>query len=133
MNTATKSTTVILLALGMSLIAAGSAPAATLHGRVTFVGTLGEHHNGSDGYQAQFRFRLADSTCTNQSQPMERWIEVKSGRMEGDFAHNDANTRNAFSVLLAAFLSGKMVQIDGVPNCNASNTIHLWSSNIGIF
>ena len=33
--------------------------------------------------------------------------------MDGEFAHNSANLRNAYNTLLVAFLTDKNVQIDG--------------------
>lgn len=121
------------LALGASLISPVSSWAESVYGKVTFIGTIGEYHNANEGYHAQLRFRVSDSTCTNANTPKERWIMIRSGRMDDKFVHNEANFRNAFSLLMAAFLSGKGVQIDGLPNCNDHNTINLWSSQIGMY
>lgn len=122
---------VLVLVLGL----AGNANAETVIGKVTFVGTIGEYTAENEGYQAQFRFRVGESTCGNDKQPRERWIVARSGRMEGAFAHNFANTRNAYSTVMAAFLASKGIQIDGVPSCDASKTqtIPLWKSNIGMW
>lgn len=131
MRSVAKGMIMLLLVLGTNLFSARSAAGAAMTGKVTFVGTLKEYHTDSGGYQARFRIRLSDSTCTNQKNPKDRWIEVRSGRMDGAYAHNMANVRNAFSVVLAAFLSGKTVQVD-LPTCETV-TIDLWSSTIGIF
>lgn len=111
------------------------ASAATATGRVTFVGTMSEV-NANGALQMRFRFRLTNSTCTGTTGTAPtRWIIVHSGLMAEPLSHNMANTRSAYSTLLAAFLAGKTVQVDGVPSCNASvdQQINLWTSNIGIF
>lgn len=127
----------LVIVLGLGFIASKNALAASVSGKVNFVGTVKEYTASNEGLHAQLRIRVSDSTCksgSNQTgQPTERWITIKSGRMDGQFAHNSANFRNAFSLLMAAFLSGKSVQIDGVPNCNAGNTISLWSSQVGMY
>ncbi len=111
------------------------ASAATATGRVTFVGTLSEV-NANGALQMRFRFRLTNSTCTGTTGTAPtRWIIVHSGLMAEPLSHNMANTRSAYSTLLAAFLAGKTVQVDGVASCNAAvdQQINLWTSNIGIF
>lgn len=113
----------------------GVASAETAIGKVTFVGTMSEVYS-SGGLQMRFRFRLTNSTCSaTEGTAPTRWIHVKSGIMAEPLAHNMANARSAYNTLLAAFLSGKNVQVDGVPSCNASvsQTIDLWTSAIGVF
>lgn len=107
--------------------------AATVYGKVTFVGTYSEFVENNN-YHSQFRFRVSQSTCGNDTAPKERWIHVKSGRMDGKFIHNMANFRNAYSTVLSAFLAGKGVQVDAVPSCDASKvqTINLWNAWIGM-
>jgi hypothetical protein len=56
--------------------------------------------------------------------------------MDGAFVHNTVNTRNAYSTLIAAYLSGKNVQIDATTiTCSSTATqfINLWASSIAIF
>lgn len=126
---------VLLCALGTFV--ESNAIAASIYGTVGFVGTINQYTASNEGYQAQLRVKVVNSTCkTNtgeNNQPTDRWIGIRSGRMDGQFAHNSVNFRNAFSLLMAAFLSGKMVQIDGPLNCNTSNTIDLWSSTVGMY
>lgn len=121
------------LVLG-SFAAAPQASAATVQGKVTFVGTMSEV-SANGVLQMRFRFRVANSTCTGVSGTAPtRWIIVHSGLMSEPLSHNQANTRSAYSTLLAAFLAGKSVQIDGVPSCSTSDQqINLWTSNIGIY
>jgi hypothetical protein len=131
----TKTLTLIgALFLG-TLALAPQANAATASGKVTFVGTMSEV-NANGALQMRFRFRLTNSTCTGATGTAPtRWIIVHSGLMAEPLAHNLANARSAYGTLMAAFLSGKSVQVDGIPSCNASQdqTINLWQSAIGIF
>lgn len=119
----------------MAVILSGSAEAwaSSIYGKVTFLGTLSEAYD--NGYHAQFRFRLSNSTCDSNTTPGDRWVHVRSGRMDGAFAHNSANLRNAYDTLLNAFLTSKNVQVDGVPNCTTTGvqTLDLWKGNIGMY
>jgi hypothetical protein len=114
------------------LVGATDAFAATTVGRVTFLGTLNEEaSNGVFG--AQFRIRVF-GTCDGDSVAKSRFIHVRAGRMDGAFAHNATNARNAYSTLLAASLAGKTVQIDGMANCSTTVPIDLplWTGNVGL-
>ena len=129
--------TLILLGSFMlgSLALAPQAGAATATGQVTFVGTMSEV-NANGGLQMRFRFRLTNSTCTGTTGTAPtRWVIVHSGVMAEPLSHNMANTRAAYNTLMTAFLTGKAVQVDGVPSCNATQDqqINLWQSAIGIF
>ena len=129
-------TMLLLMMLGLTFFVSQSAWAGeTVEGKVSYLGTLQEYTAPNEGYHAQFRMRVSQSICGNDKTPKDRWILVKSGRMEGAFAHNSVNTHNAFSAVLAAFLAGKNIQIDNVPNCNSATAqnINLWSSPIGIY
>jgi hypothetical protein len=55
--------------------------------------------------------------------------------MEGIYAHNSVNMKNAYSTLMSALLSGINVQIDGLPDCNTTDVIFmdLWNGQVGIF
>jgi hypothetical protein len=78
---------------------------------------------------------VSASTCDGGN-VRDRWIVVNGGRQDGVFAHNNANTRNAYATLIAAFLSGKPVQVDSstiVCSSTATQNINLWSSNLGVF
>src|SRR6476659_1277882 len=94
------------LALGMT----STSFASTVQGKVTFVGTLNEL-TGTGWFAPQFRIRVTASSCDGGS-VRDRWIVVNGGRSDGVYTHNDTNTRNAYSTLVAAFLSGKNIQID---------------------
>ena len=124
------------LVLGFVLVVgslySGMASAETVIGKIWFLGTLSEESAG--GFHARFRMGIAESTCGGDVTPTNRWIHVRSGRMDGEFAHNSANLRNAYGTLLVAFVTGKRVQIDGVQSCDASapQTIDLWVSSIGV-
>lgn len=122
------------LALCALLGLAPSAGASVVKGKADFVGTTNEI-SGPNGYQARFRFHLIESTCDNDQQPKGRWIVVRSGRMDGQYAHNLANMRNAFNVVMTAFLSDLLLEIHGAPNCNASvvQEVDLWGASIGVF
>jgi hypothetical protein len=50
---------IVLLASAL----AGRATAETVHGRVTFVGTLGDEQQPDGSRQARFRFRFSESSC----------------------------------------------------------------------
>ena len=43
----------------------GVVAAESVHGRVTFVGTIGEFREPTGVFHAQFRFRVSESTCSN--------------------------------------------------------------------
>jgi hypothetical protein len=120
------------LVLG-SFAVVSPAHAATATGQVTFVGTMSEI-NADGGLQMRFRFRMTNSSCSGVAAPT-RWIIVKSGVMTAPLEHNEANTRAAYNTVMAAFLSGKAVQVDGIASCSASTdqVINLWTSAIGIF
>jgi hypothetical protein len=124
----------ITLLVGVSIVHINSADAATVLGRITFVGT--EHELVQDGnHSATFRIRMSDSTCTGDNQKKERWIKVLSGRMDGKYQHNMANFMNAYNTAMSAFGSGKDVQVDQVPSCTTegTQTIELWRATIGIY
>jgi hypothetical protein len=108
--------------------------AATVAGKVTFLGTVTESAvNGV--YAPQFRIRVSGSSCDGGN-VQDRWIVVNGGRSDGVYSHNDTNTRNAYSTLVAAFLSGKTTQIDSgniVCNSTATQFINLYSSQIGVY
>ena len=126
----------ILLATSLSIVlfAPTDALAARLNGRVTFIGTRAEDVQiPLQVRHARLQVRLSDSTCNGAGAPIDRVITIRSGRMDGAWAHNSANFRNAFDILMTSFLSNRIVEIVGVPNCNVNNTINLWDSWIGIF
>jgi hypothetical protein len=119
----------LLLSGSFALLIASPTWAVTASGgTVTFVGTLSQIGSGSTA-QARFRVRLTGSTC-NGVTLSTRWIHVESGTG----AHNLENFRNAYGTLTAAQLSGKRIQMGGLPNCDSSlQTISLPSSDIGMY
>jgi hypothetical protein len=108
--------------------------ASEILGKVTFVGTFPE--DSSDGtYHARLRVRI-NGTCDSDTSVKDRWLIIRSGRMDGIYAHNAANMKNAYSTLTSALLSGKSVQIDyNATNCSTTSAINLdlWSSFVGMF
>jgi hypothetical protein len=74
-------------------------------------------------------------TCGTDLTPQDRWIVIRSGRMDGIYAHNSVNMKNAYSTLMIALLSDKDVQIDGLPHCSTTEAIFmdLWNSNVGLY
>jgi hypothetical protein len=121
------------LAMVLAVFDAGVASAATTVGKVTFVGTIGEEVI-SNVYHARLRVRV-HGTCDTDAAEADRWIHIRSGRMDNIFTHNSVNMRNAYSTLMSALLSGKDVQIDGLPNCSTTNVIDmdLWTGQVGLF
>lgn len=123
---------IFVLTMIAGLFVGSEAQAASAYGKVTFVGTLSQLV--SNGYHARFRVRLSNSTCTGDNVPKTRWLHFNSGRMDGAFAHNLGNTRNAYNTLMTAFLAKRNVQIDGVPSCSAgTKTLSLWGANVGMY
>ena len=120
------------MVLALAVLGAGVASAASTVGKVTFVGTIGEEY--SEGYHARLRVRV-HGTCDTDATAADRWIIIRSGRMEDIYAHNSANMRNAYSTLMAALLADKGVQIDGLANCSTTDVISmdLWMDNVGQF
>lgn len=113
---------------------AGAVDAETIHGTVTFVGTIGEFRDPNGSLHARFRLRLSESTCA-AGPKKDRWIHVRSGPMDGSFQHNSANFRNAYNTAMSGLLARTVVnmQLDGVPNCDESHEINLWQAQIGLY
>ena len=112
---------------------ASVAHAASSWGTVTFVGTTGEEAvDGGTG--TTFRIRI-HGTCGTDSVVKDRWIGFHTRRTDGTYNHNDVATQNAYSTLLAAFLSGRAVQIDGLDQCDPAKAInvHIPWSGVGIY
>lgn len=128
---------VISTILMLSFTAVGEA-AVSVYGRVTFIGTTGQTFDTNDStYHANFRFRVSESTCTGDQTSKERWIIVKSGRMDAPFQHNSANFKNAYNTVMSGFLARTVthIQVDNVPSCDAgaAQFINLWESQIGLY
>jgi hypothetical protein len=121
------------LVMALAVLGAGIASASTTWGKVTFVGTISEENSGGV-FSARLRVRV-NGTCDNDTAVRDRWIHISSGRMDGVFAHNGVNMKNAYSTLMAALLSGKNVQIDALPNCSVQDVIELdlWRGTVGMF
>ena len=120
------------LVLALAVLGTGIASAATTWGKVTFVGTIGEEY--AQGYHARLRVRV-HGTCDSDGAAADRWIIIRSGRMDDIYARNSVNMRNAYSTLMAALLADKVVQIDGLSNCSTTDVIFmdLWAGNVGLF
>ena len=88
----------------------------TVHGTVTFVGTLGDVQQADGTRLARFRFRLSESSCGNPpTGSSDRWFHV-TGKMDAP------SLGNAYRTLLTGLLARTVtvVQVDGVPSCNAA-------------
>jgi hypothetical protein len=124
----------LLMGAAMILTGLGAdvASAATTWGKVTFIGTISEEY--SEGYHARLRVRI-HGTCDTDATAADRWIHIRSGRMEDIYAHNGVNMKNAYSTLMAALLADKSVQIDGLPHCSTTDVINmdLWTGHVGLF
>jgi hypothetical protein len=114
------------------LAGADNALASSTIGKVTFLGTISEEV-GNGFFGVRFRVRIS-GTCDNDTTTKSRFIHVRGGRVDGVFAHNNTNTRNAYTTLLAASLAGKTVQIDGIGSCSTTDVIDmpLWAGNVGV-
>jgi hypothetical protein len=121
--------TIGLAVLAPPLLVAG-ASASSLTGTVTFVGTL-----TADATIANVRVRISGGECDGQK-VNEQWVHINSGVLYGSTHESySTNMRNAYSTLLAAFLTGKSIQIDGLPSCSTTEPIplELPNSNVGLF
>jgi hypothetical protein len=113
----------------------------TIIGKVTFLGTLGEFYSAEFGYSARFRVRVHGTCKPETGAPVglttsaDRWLIIRSGRMDGPYAHNNANLVNAYNTLLTAFTHSKTVQIDGLTRCHSleSTEWNLWELQIAIY
>jgi hypothetical protein len=113
----------------------------TLEGKVTFLGTMSESHTPELGYSAVFRVRVHGTCKPWTGTPLttykqDHWLIVRSGRMDGPYAHNIGNLINAYSTLLQALIRDKTVRIDGLPRCHGleapPSPWNLWELQIGI-
>jgi hypothetical protein len=131
-------TTLTQLVIGSMLVLGslfpGTASAATFSGKITFLGTTGVEALNPGG-QVRFRIRISQSTCSDDptAAAKDRWIGVRSERMDGESAHNAAHFKSTYSTLLVAFLTKNNVQIDGVPSCDESQDVVLRDLWIGIY
>lgn len=123
--------TLTALALILTFAASSAAQAATLRGDISYVGTMPELN--SNGFHTRFRFRLENSTCSTDSTARTRWVLVNGGVQSTTYQHNATNVRNAYNTLMAAFLSGRKVEIHGASCTTADQTINLWNTYIGIY
>jgi hypothetical protein len=115
----------------------------TVEGKVTFLGTMSEHQTPEFGYNAVFRVRV-HGTCEPWTGPQpttyeqDHWLIIRSGRMDGQYAHNSANLINAYSTLLTALTHDKKIRIDGLTRCHSleystgGTPWNLWELQIGI-
>jgi hypothetical protein len=107
--------------------------AVSVFGTVNFIRTF-PPESVEGVLMARFEIRVVGTCGTNTPTPPEGlYIRVRSGRMDAAYSHNDAPFRNAYSTMLAAFLAGKTVQIDGVPSCTDVQTIQSDEFSLGIF
>lgn len=129
-----KSAGLVILALCCAL--SGVASAEGVLGTVTFVGTTGEFREPSGVHHAQFRFRVSESVCGSDQTPKDRWILVRSGRMDGSFQHNSANFRNAYNTVMSGLLARTVLGIQfDVPDCDATKgqVVNLPNAAIGLY
>jgi hypothetical protein len=114
----------------------GEAYAATVIGPVTFVGVVAPDTQAGN---AIARVRITNGECETSPVEGDLWIIIGSGNLNNSIGAeiNSLNMKSAYSTVLAALLSGKRVQIDGLPNCtrNARGEIllNLPTGNVGVF
>jgi hypothetical protein len=125
---------IAVFAFAVCTAAASPSFAATVDGKVTFVGSMEEHVTGAGELYARFQVRVSGSLCDGGS-ARDRWIIFRSGRMDGAYAHNLANTRNAFTAAMGAFLSGRNLEVvNGGISCSSTSpqTVSLWGTRVGV-
>jgi hypothetical protein len=110
------------LLLGVAMVLAvldtGVASAASVLGIPNFVGVFVPDFS-DNVFSARARVRISNGTCDNTSFTQDLYIIIWSGRLDNSSAElNSLNMKNAYSTLLAALLSGKTVEIQGLPNCS---------------
>ncbi len=61
-------------------------------------------------------------------------ILIRSGRMDGRYAHNSENFRSSFELLMTSLREGLKVSIGDLPSCEdgGGKTINLWTSRLRI-
>jgi hypothetical protein len=91
-------------------------------GPSTATGTLtrvGEYWAGVSSF-AQARVHL-NGTCDGHPVGQNFYIIITSGPLTGSTAEtNSVSMKNAYSTLLTALLSGKTVEVQGLPSCHPS-------------
>ena len=130
---------VLGVAMVVSAFSVGAASAAVITGKVTLVGTLSEEKDAGGSFHARLRVRI-NGRCAEfgpirpSDSLVERYVVIRSGNIAG-YPHNGVNMKNAYSTLVSAFLAGKNVQIDGLPNCSTISEIHLnlWVGAVSVF
>lgn len=121
--------TIGLAVLATPLLVTG-ASASSLVGTVTFVGTL-----AANPTIANVRVRISGGECDGQKVDVQ-WVHINSGELNtSTYESYSTNMKNAYSTLLAALLTGKSIQIDGIPSCSTTEPIpmELPNGNVGLF
>ena|SRR5262245_14527220 len=124
-----------LVISALCCVLSGTASAEPITGVVTYVGTLPEVGDPSGFVHARFRFRLSESECGSDRAPKDRWIYVRSGRMDGGSQHNSVNFRNAYNTVMSGLLARTVAYISlEVPNCdpNSAQEINLSNAAMGL-
>jgi hypothetical protein len=98
-------------------------------GKVDFIATGGETID--NGYHATFPLRITGKCGSRSVQNLT--INVRSGRMDGQYAHNSANFRNAYNTAITALLTDKTVQLGPVDKCSNGAPLDLWGGGLGMY
>jgi len=112
-------------------------------GQITSFEILPEHIDQANAFHNQLSVRIeglcidsgpGDSYDPSIAVQNDGSIIIRSGRMDGLFAHNAANFQNTFNLLITALNEGHQVLIGGLPECDAGDgkTVELWKSRISI-
>src|SRR2546428_5343683 len=103
------------LAMVLAVIDAGVASASGVLATPNFVGGFGPELSPD---RARARVRFPNGACDGIQFTHDLYIIIRSGPLDGSSAElHSLNMKNAYSTLLAALLSGKTVEIQGLPNC----------------
>jgi hypothetical protein len=118
----------------------------TIEGKVLFVGTISEFHQGESEYQARLRVKLRGKCSPLSGSPSgvaadswDFWVHIRSGQIVPPWSHNGPNFINAYNTLLTALTTKKTVRIDGLKtNCGVLppggllDNEDLWNLSVGI-
>src|SRR5262245_23271366 len=110
----------LLLGLSMVLIviSVGVASAASVLGIPDFVGVF-EPTVPSQGVNANVRVRFPNGTCDNFALTQAFYVIIQSGPLDNirSAEFHSLKMKNTYSTLLAALLSGKRIEIQGLSGC----------------
>jgi hypothetical protein len=107
------------LAMVVAVLGAGVASASSLLGIPNLVGVIQPDVSGVPIARARVRF--PSGTCDGSAFTQDLYIIIGSGFLNSlfpdDIKTRILNMKNAYSTLLSALLSGKRLEIQGLPSC----------------